>query len=491
MFCIPLPEFNIFSIPPFPHTLSKDGSSGGCGYYKVDGRSYSEAIFELQEDGVVPGFFQKIAILFSNVIAYLVSGVAKWSVAQVEARYVYVKQQEFDRKRAANDPEIIKNSHKGFEKKSIHKLEVPVGQEEGEVEIRMSQGNLPNILDQGSEASPESLQMQRKKDFIKNQWASVKKTNEPLYLSKKSLAAHWPSSSSYFLTGEFIFENSKTSDSSQAKGASKRCKRSENMLTRERVARLVPLAKRGIDRTNQFNRLNLECNFLEKLKGCRGIVQMLACDRGRINAQGQEKLALYLKFYSMGELFSYVQYGCHLDDVQKNKVAEDLMEGLAAMHERRITHGDIKPQNILIHGEGQNIEAVFCDFDLAIEEDSSDFTRISGSPAWSSPEKMHAAGQAYRYFDFEANKRADMWSFGLILYLLFFHGFPTHLDPNQTRDRKSLLHWLRSHYDQPGSFFPEPQEKSSKKHLIWEMLQFKSFLRPHIKAVRQRWNDCS
>ena len=103
-------------------------------------------------------------------------------------------------------------------------------------------------------------------------------------------------------------------------------------------------------------------------------------------------------------------------------IARQIAEGLEAAHGRGITHRDLKPSNIKIAADG---DIKILDFGLAkawegSTETSADLTAsptltarmtqagvILGTPAYMSPEQ--ARGE-------EADQRADIWSFGVILW---------------------------------------------------------------------------
>jgi serine/threonine-protein kinase len=83
-----------------------------------------------------------------------------------------------------------------------------------------------------------------------------------------------------------------------------------------------------------------------------------------------------------------------------------LLDGLHYAHERGIVHRDIKPANLLVADDGR---LKITDFGIARTE-SSNLTRASvvvGSPGYIAPEQ---------YTDREVDRRADVFSAGVLLY---------------------------------------------------------------------------
>ncbi len=87
--------------------------------------------------------------------------------------------------------------------------------------------------------------------------------------------------------------------------------------------------------------------------------------------------------------------------------SKQIVEGLAAAHKKGIIHRDIKSSNIMITDDGI---VKIMDFGLAKVKGSAQLTNVGstvGTTAYMSPEQ--ASGK-------EVDYRADIWSFGVVLY---------------------------------------------------------------------------
>jgi excisionase family DNA binding protein len=125
-----------------------------------------------------------------------------------------------------------------------------------------------------------------------------------------------------------------------------------------------------------------------------------------------------------------------------------IVEGLQTAHEKGITHRDIKTANIMITSKGQ---VKIMDFGLAKVRGGAQVTKVGttlGTAAYMSPEQ--ARGE-------EADNRADIWSFGVVLYDMLTSQLPFGGDYEQ-----AVIYAILNE---------EPQALSDLRHDVSETLQ--------------------
>ena len=88
-----------------------------------------------------------------------------------------------------------------------------------------------------------------------------------------------------------------------------------------------------------------------------------------------------------------------------------ILSGLEFLHSRQIIHRDLKPENILLQGDTPRL----ADFGISRAMKTTNISStIIGTPKYMAPEA----------FDGKRSRQTDIWSVGVILYLLLTGGLP-------------------------------------------------------------------
>src|SRR5918997_2863986 len=116
-----------------------------------------------------------------------------------------------------------------------------------------------------------------------------------------------------------------------------------------------------------------------------------------------ERPYLVMQFVPGESLAARLERG---EGIDCDKLAEELLDAVAHIHEVGILHRDIKPGNIIIEPDGT---AKLIDFGIALPRDATALTStglVLGTERYAAPEVMK--GQA-------ATERSDLYSCGLVL----------------------------------------------------------------------------
>lgn len=114
------------------------------------------------------------------------------------------------------------------------------------------------------------------------------------------------------------------------------------------------------------------------------------------------------------------------------QIAKQICRGLTAVHKAGIVHGDLKPQNVMVMGNGV---VKLMDFGVARAGAAggvSSAAPIAGTPLYMSPEQARGA---------ELDERSDLYSAGVVLFELF-----TGQPPFRDGDSEEIM---RAHLDEP------------------------------------------
>ena len=184
------------------------------------------------------------------------------------------------------------------------------------------------------------------------------------------------------------------------KGAYGRVVLATNKKTSGKVAAIKIMTKATMKAEDIAN-VKSEVDIMRKLQH-RNIVQFLDF----FDEHGE--MYVVLEYLSGGELFQRLQK----KEVYSERDARDLvyilLSAVKHMHDLHIVHRDLKPENLLM-ASSNDADVKIADFGFAAYAPEPTLTETCGTPAYVAPEVL--SGQPY-------GKAADMWSLGVITYIL-------------------------------------------------------------------------
>ncbi|KAL3925729.1 MAG: hypothetical protein SGILL_000208 [Bacillariaceae sp.] len=131
---------------------------------------------------------------------------------------------------------------------------------------------------------------------------------------------------------------------------------------------------------------------------------------------------LVMEQMSGGELFDRIVAKAYYNEKEARDTCLILLEAVGYMHENHVAHRDLKPENLLLLSKDDDSAVKIADFGFAkkVYEENS-LTTQCGTPGYVAPEILE--GTPY-------DQRADMWSVGVILYILL-GGYPPFIESTQ------------------------------------------------------------
>ncbi|XP_065063418.1 uncharacterized protein LOC135689975 isoform X1 [Rhopilema esculentum] len=134
------------------------------------------------------------------------------------------------------------------------------------------------------------------------------------------------------------------------------------------------------------------------------------------------KFILLMEWVAGGELFEKLSREEIISEAEAVFFVRQILQGVRCMHRKGILHLDLKPENVmLVDPDSTDIKII--DFGLAKKHDPKDDIKVlSGTPAFAAPEVIN--------FE-KITKATDMWSVGVIAYVLLSGVSPFSGDSHQ------------------------------------------------------------
>ncbi|XP_045432254.1 MAP kinase-interacting serine/threonine-protein kinase 2 isoform X3 [Pipistrellus kuhlii] len=201
-------------------------------------------------------------------------------------------------------------------------------------------------------------------------------------------------------------------------GAHARVQTCINLITNQEYAVKIIEKQPGHIRSRVFR----EVEMLYQCQGHRNVLELIEFF--------EEEDRFYLVFEKMrgGSILSHIHKRRHFNELEASVVVQDVASALDFLHNKGIAHRDLKLENILCEHPNQVSPVKICDFDLGsgikLNGDCSPISTPElltpcGSAEYMAPEVVEAFSEEASIYD----KRCDLWSLGVILYILL-SGYP-------------------------------------------------------------------
>lgn len=189
----------------------------------------------------------------------------------------------------------------------------------------------------------------------------------------------------------------------------------------------VEYAVKIIDKVPGHSRARVfkEIELFHHSQGHRNIIQLVEY------FEQPDKFFLVFEKVSGGQLLDYIQTRKFFTEQEAAAVISDIAAALEFLHSKGIAHRDLKPENVLCVYQDKLTPVKLCDFDLGSgikfhTGGGSDTTPLLltpvGSAEFMAPEIVEAFIEDNEE-DLMYDKRCDLWSLGVITYILLC-GYP-------------------------------------------------------------------
>ncbi|XP_070764844.1 MAP kinase-interacting serine/threonine-protein kinase 2b isoform X1 [Enoplosus armatus] len=201
-------------------------------------------------------------------------------------------------------------------------------------------------------------------------------------------------------------------------GAYARVQTCINLITNKEYAVKIIEKRPGHSRSRVFR----EVEMLYQCQGHSNILELVEF------FEEEDKFYLVFEKLRGGSILAHIHKRRHFSEQEASVVVQDIASALDFLHNKGMAHRDLKPENILCKSADKISPVKICDFDLGsgikLNSDSSPISTPElltpcGSAEYMAPEVVEAFSEEATIYD----KRCDLWSLGVILYIML-SGYP-------------------------------------------------------------------
>ena len=144
--------------------------------------------------------------------------------------------------------------------------------------------------------------------------------------------------------------------------------------------------------------------------------------------QDKDNFYLISEYLEGGDLFTYISSIDKIDEKQVFIIMEQIISVVNYLHKHNIVHRDLKPENMMLAKKNDAFNIKIIDFGTSKRFHDGDVFKLAlGTCYYVAPEVIR------RQYD----KKADIWSCGIILYILLC-GYPPFTGDSDVEIMKSI-----------------------------------------------------
>ncbi|WOG85323.1 hypothetical protein DCAR_0104511 [Daucus carota subsp. sativus] len=209
------------------------------------------------------------------------------------------------------------------------------------------------------------------------------------------------------------------------------------------------ILKRKLVSKNDKEDMKREIQIMQHLSGQPNIVEFKGAYEDR------QSVHLVMELCAGGELFDRIIAQGHYSERAAATICRQIVNVVNVCHFMGVMHRDLKPENFLLSGKDKNAMLKTTDFGLSIFiEEGKVYRNIVGSAYYVAPEVLR---RSY-------GKEVDIWSAGVILYILL-SGVPPFWAENEKGIFDAILEGEIDFESEPW-----PSVSNSAKDLVRKML---------------------
>ena len=193
----------------------------------------------------------------------------------------------------------------------------------------------------------------------------------------------------------------------------------------------------------------------------------------------KKRILLVMELMQGGELFEYITKKQHFTEREASQILRQVTVAVQYCHRLNVAHRDLKPENLLLLRHTDNPDDVcvkLADFGFA-KVDNGDLTTPQFTPYYVAPQVLEAQrrqkeirmGQRSPSSPYYYDKSCDMWSIGVILYIMLC-GYPPFYSeiPNQPITQRMRKRIMSGDFDFPENEWKKvsPEAKDMIRKLL-------------------------